>query len=96
MSEDFSKSKWTFLSNHSHVLICLARYSSLSLREVAAKVGITERSVQNIVQDLEEGGFLKRIREGRSNRYELDLTKTLRHPLEGTATVAELVNLSEH
>ena len=55
---------WTFLSNHAHVLICLAQEPEVRLREVAARVGITERAVQHIVADLEEGGYLSRKRKG--------------------------------
>ena len=85
--------KWTFLSNHAHVLICLARESEQSLREVAGKVGITERAVQKIVRELEDGGYLTRIREGRTNRYRLALSKKLRHPVESNCTLRELVDL---
>ena len=58
-------SRWTFLTNHSHVLIVLDSEPELVLREVAARVGITERAVQRVVQDLEEGGFIRRERVGR-------------------------------
>jgi DNA-binding transcriptional ArsR family regulator len=91
MSQGTRKSKWTFLSNHSHVLICLVREPELSLREVALKVGITERAVQNIILDLEDGGFLTRRKEGRVNRYSLALDTKLRHPLESNCTVRELM-----
>ncbi|MFM7298688.1 MAG: MarR family transcriptional regulator, partial [Planctomycetota bacterium] len=57
--------RWTFLSNHAHVLICLAQEDSPRLRDIAGRIGITERAVGAIVHDLEEGGFLKRGREGR-------------------------------
>ena len=63
--------RWTFLSNHGHVLICLAKQSDARLRDVAEAVGITERAVQSIVGDLEETGAITRIREGRRNRYEI-------------------------
>ena len=82
--------KWTFLSNHAHVLICLARESEQSLREVAGKVGITERAVQKIVRELEDGGYLTRIREGRTNRYRLALSKKLRHLWRVIAPYASL------
>lgn len=82
---------WTFLTNHSHVLICLLRDPVARLRDVAAEVGITERAVQKIVADLEAGGVITRKREGRRNRYQLDLSKRLRHPLEADRTVQELM-----
>ncbi len=84
---------WTFLSNHSHVLLYLAQQGDLPLREVALKVGITERSVQRIVADLEEGGYLVREREGRRNRYSLVLDTPLRHPIEAHCTLGDLVNM---
>jgi predicted transcriptional regulator len=84
---------WTFLSNHAHVLICLAAEPDLVLREVAARVGITERAVQNIVGDLEAEGLLVRERHGRRNRYQLRLDGPLRHPLESHRSVRELIDL---
>jgi DNA-binding transcriptional ArsR family regulator len=84
---------WTFLSNHAHVLVCLARDAEIRLRDVAAAVGITERAVQKIVNDLEEGGVVVRRREGRRNRYEVDGSVPLRHPLESHRTVGSLLQL---
>ncbi len=84
---------WTFLSNHTHVLVCLARDPDQVLREVAAQVGITERAVQRIVADLEAAGVLTREREGRRNRYRLNLDATLRHPLEAHCSIGELLGL---
>jgi hypothetical protein len=82
---------WTFLSNHTHVLVCLARNPDQVLREVAQQVGITERAVQRIVAELESGGVIRRERLGRRNRYHLNLDATLRHPLERHCTVGELL-----
>lgn len=82
---------WTFLTNHSHVLICLMRNPAAVLRDVAVQVGITERAVQRIVADLEQGGVLTRHRQGRQNRYELCVDVPLRHPLEQDYTVKELI-----
>jgi DNA-binding transcriptional ArsR family regulator len=82
---------WTFLSNHAHVLICLARNPGAVLREVADQVGITERSVRNILDDLEEAGFVLREREGRRNRYVLALDLPLRHPLEAHRSIGDLL-----
>jgi DNA-binding IclR family transcriptional regulator len=84
---------WTFLSNHAHVLICLAADRDMVLREVAARVGITERAVQKILADLEAEGLVSRSREGRRNHYELRLDLPLRHPLESHRTVRELIRL---
>ena len=84
---------WTFLSNHAHVLICLAEDPQLPLRDVAQRVGITERSVQRIVSELEAGGYLVRHREGRCNRYSLRPTQPLRHPIEKHKRVGDLIEL---
>lgn len=86
-------SSWTFLTNHAHVLVCLARDPSLRLREVAAMVGITERAVQRIVGELEEAGVLKRHKVGRRNRYAIDLSTPLRHPLESHCSAQELLSV---
>jgi DNA-binding MarR family transcriptional regulator len=84
---------WTFFSNHSHVLFCLARDPDITLREVAEQVGITERAVQRIVGELEQAGVLTRTRDGRRNRYTLDPEVRLRHAIEGHCRVADLIAL---
>lgn len=86
-----SPTSWTFLSNYAHVLICLSRDPGILLRDVAIMVGITERAVQRIVADLEEGGYLKRQKEGRRNTYKLSLNKALRHPVEKNCTIGDLI-----
>mgnify|MGYP001820331832 CR=1 FL=1 len=84
---------WTFLSNHAHVLICLATETNPVLRDVAQRVGITERAVSMILADLETEGLVTRTRQGRRNHYELHLDQPLRHPLESHRTVRELIRL---
>ena len=84
---------WTFLSNHAHVLLCIAGEPEVRLREVADRVGITERAVQRIVADLAEGGYVSRAREGRRNRYEVHLDRPLRHSVEAHRDVSVLRNL---
>jgi hypothetical protein len=84
---------WTFLSNHAHVLILLHQQPDLVLRAVASQVGITERAVQRIVQDLEEEGFLRRVRVGRQNHYKVMATRHLRHPIESHRKIGELLCL---
>ncbi|MEM9348178.1 MAG: winged helix-turn-helix domain-containing protein [Planctomycetota bacterium] len=84
---------WTFLTNHSHVLICLALEPDMRLREVAQKVGITERAVQKIVMELEEGGVLVRKRVGRRNHYTIKEGRALRHPVEGHRQVGDLLDM---
>lgn len=88
-----SGARWTFLTNHSHVLILLSRNPSMVLREVAALVGITERAVQRIIADLEEEGFIERERVGRQNHYRILADRALRHPVEAHRTVGDLLGL---
>jgi DNA-binding MarR family transcriptional regulator len=87
--------RWTFLTNHSHVLLCLAKDSEARLRDVAQAVGITERAVQRIISELEEAGYLTRERDGRRNRYRVLSHLPLRHPLEAHRKVAALLALVE-
>jgi DNA-binding IclR family transcriptional regulator len=86
-------SPWTFLSNHAHVLIVLHSEPDLVLREVALRVGITERGVQRIVQELEEGGYLTRERVGRRNHYVISSGMHLRHPVEAHCTIDQVLTL---
>ena len=88
-----SGARWTFLTNHSHVLIALHAEPNLVLREVATRVGITERAVQRVVQDLEEGGFIRRERVGRQNRYEVLTDVPLRHPIESHRKIGDLLKM---
>jgi hypothetical protein len=85
--------RWTFLSNHGHVLLCIARDPGVTLREVADRVGITERAVQRIVADLEEGRYIERTRTGRRNHYEVHLDLPLRHPVEAHRPIRDLLAL---
>jgi hypothetical protein len=87
--------RWTFLTNHGHVLLCLARSPELRLRDVAIEVGVTERAVQRIVADLEEGGYLTRQRSGRQNEYQINIDGPMRHPVEAPATVGALIALAK-
>jgi hypothetical protein len=84
---------WTFLSNHAHVLICIAQEPGVRLREVAVRVGITERAVQRIVADLEAGGYLSRKRKGRRNFYELHADRPFRNPVAAHRNVGLLIDL---
>ena len=84
---------WTFLSNHAHVLIVLHSDPDQVLREVALAVGITERAVQRIVQDLVEEGYLTRERVGRRNRYQINRGNHLRHPVESHCTIDQILKL---
>lgn len=82
---------WTFLSNHAHVLICIADNPEVRMRDVAARVGVTERAVQRIVSELEEAGYLSHERVGRCNRYNVHTALPLRHPIEQHCLVSSLL-----
>ena len=84
---------WTFLTNHSHVLLCIAEDPDVLLREVAQHVGITERATQRIVAELEEAGYLSHERVGRRNRYQVHAEPPLRHPLEDHLQIGALLRV---
>ena len=88
-----SRGSWTFLSNHTHVLVCLTAEGDRTLRDVAAKVGLTERGVQRIVAELEQAGVLTRDRDGRRNLYRINGKTPLRHPLEAHCQIGALLQL---
>ncbi|WP_078944750.1 helix-turn-helix transcriptional regulator [Streptomyces flavochromogenes] len=87
------RQSWTFLTNHARVLVVIARDPDVRLRDVAAACGVTERTVQAIVADLEAAGYLTHAREGRRNRYRLAPGKRFRHPLEGDYEITGLLDL---
>ena len=84
---------WTFLSNHGHVLLCIARDPNVRVREIALAVGITERAVQRILGELEEAGAISRTRQGRRTHYEINERLPMRHPIEADHSVGELMRL---
>jgi len=82
---------WNFFSNYAHVLVCLAENPDARLRDVAERVGITERTALRVVTHLEEAGILTRSKVGRRNSYVIDPDKRLRHPIEAHCTVGDLL-----
>ncbi|WP_018251424.1 helix-turn-helix transcriptional regulator [Salinispora mooreana] len=84
---------WTFLTNHAHVLLAIAREPTTRLRDVATAVGITERAAQAIVADLEAAGYLHRERVGRRNAYTVNPAGRFRHPAEADHRIGELIDL---
>lgn len=82
---------WTFLSNHAHVLICIAQQPDIRLTDVADKVGIRERTVHRIVHELSDEGYLRVIKVGRNNHYEINLDLPLRHPLESMHAIRAIL-----
>lgn len=90
-----SVARWTFLTNHSHVLILISRNPDVVLRQVAIQVGITERAVQRIIADLEEAGILEREKVGRQNHYRIIADQPLRHTVEAHRTIGDLLSLMD-
>ena len=84
---------WTFLSNHGHVMIQLARDPNLRIRDIAEAVGITERSAQAILVDLEQGGYLTVTRVGRRNQYQINANSKFRHPAEDEKPISALLKI---
>ncbi|MGI9615169.1 MAG: helix-turn-helix transcriptional regulator [Acidimicrobiales bacterium] len=82
---------WTFLTNHAHVLIAISRDPDARQKDIAWVVGITISRVQQIIGDLETGGYLRSERVGRRNRYHVIADRPLRHPLEDQHTVQDLI-----
>lgn len=88
-----SNTTWTFLTNHAHVLLCIAENPDCRLRDISGVVGITERAVHRIVSDLTEAGYVDVQRDGRCNVYVTHPEKNLRHPIEAHCQVADLIRL---
>lgn len=88
-----SQAEWTFLSNHGHVLVSLARDPDVRMRDVADAVGITERAVQQIVRDLVTHGYVHKEKVGRRNRYAVIRGAHFRHDLEAGLTLGEFLDL---
>lgn len=81
---------WTFLSNHGHVLVCIAHNPDVRISEMADLVGIGERAAHRIVCDLVRDGYVVRKKDGRRNTYAVNYERPLRHPLESTHSIGEI------
>lgn len=81
------------MSNHGHILIALSMDPEVKIKDLAARVGITERAVMNILSDLQKTGFIDVTKVGRRNRYLLSHHLPLRHPLESHRLVGDLIRL---
>lgn len=79
MSSAHHSPGWTFLTNHAQVLLCLAEAPDIRLRDVAERVGVTERATQRIVADLVDAGYVRSTRVGRRKLYEIDREHAMRH-----------------
>ena len=93
MSSNGQPASWTFLTNHTQVLICIAEDVDITLREVANKVGITERAAQRIVADLVDAGIIDRRRVGRRNHYLVNRGAAMRHAAQANHKIGPLLDL---
>jgi DNA-binding IclR family transcriptional regulator len=84
---------WHFLSNHTQVLLCIARDPDTRLRDIAQAVGITERAAQRIVTDLIKSGYVESERHGRRSRYTINRQIAMRHPAQTNHEIGELLDL---
>jgi hypothetical protein len=84
---------WTFLTNHARVLLCIAHDPGVRLRDIAASLGITERSAYGIVTDLADAGYVVKQKDGRRNRYEIQTHLPLPEPTNRESTVGEVLAL---
>lgn len=85
-------SDWSLLTNHANVLLCITEEPDIRLRDLAAKVQISERAVKRIVSDLEKGGYLARERHGRRNHYQVNTDATLNGPIAQGLQLSALIS----
>ncbi|HNE89699.1 MAG TPA: helix-turn-helix domain-containing protein [Actinomycetota bacterium] len=88
-----ARRKWTFLTNHGHVLVYVHRNPDARVRDIATAVGITERAAQTILSDLEGAGYLRKTKVGRRNTYSVNTKGAFRHPEEAGHRIGDLLNL---
>ena len=84
---------WNFLTNHARVLVCIAHDPGVRLRDIAARVGITERTAYGIVTDLAGAGYIVKQREGRRNRYQVQIHQPLREPTARETSIGDVLDL---
>ena len=92
-SEESPAPGWTFVTNHTQVLLCIARDPDIRLRDIATRIGITERAAQRILADLVHAGYVDRQREGRRNRYTVNPDLRMRHPAQEGHDIGEMLDL---
>ena len=84
---------WTFITNHAQILLAVARDPAATVAELAASVAITERSAYRILADLQDAGYVRRLKRGRQNAYEINSNMPLRDPTVENECVRDLLNL---
>jgi len=85
--------KWSFLTKHAQVLVCIADDPGVRLRDIAAAVGITERIAYGMVDDLASAGYVVKDKEGRRNRYQVQAHLPLKEPIGRERTIGEVLEL---
>ena len=93
MSSSDIERRWHFVTNYTQVLLCIAANPEIRLRDIAARVGITERAAQRIVHDLVQEGFVTRVRSGRRNQYAINREESMRHPAQFGFEIGPLLDL---
>jgi predicted ArsR family transcriptional regulator len=93
MSSANASAGWHFVTNHTQVLLCISSNPDIRLRDIAARVGITERAAQRIVADLVTEGYVSRTRSGRRNQYTINRRKEMRHPAQFGFEIGPLLDL---
>ena len=93
MSSRNAQSDWHFVTNHTQVLLCIAANPDTRLRDIAERVGITERAAQRIVADLVAEGYVTRRRTGRRNQYAINRELEMRHPAQFGFEIGPLLDL---
>ena len=88
-----SGGSWTLLTGHGHVLVEIARNPGARIRDISAVAGLTERTVQAIVADLEAAGYLTRTRTGRRTRYTVNHDSVFRHPAQDGHRIGPFLTL---
>ena len=84
---------WTFLSNHGHVIVQLSKNPDIKLAELAQVIGVTERHISSVINDLRDAGYIRVIKEGRKNRYQVVLEMPLRHSAESHKTIQDVLQV---
>ena len=84
---------WTFITNHAAILSLLANHPRITAREISQEVGITERRVRTIISDLDKGGYISKMREGRGVQYRVDLKRPMRHKTQRDVAVKHLLSI---
>ena len=88
--------KWTFITNHGLVLLYISRNPQCTMRDMASALGVTERSIQRVLEDLEAEGYVTWQRTGKGNIYEINHSRELKHELTKDSIVGDLLNLLGH